>query len=354
MTALDAVADVAPLLTALGEPRRAALPVAAADPLGRLTSALGLPDITVVDDPDGLDAADLVLTRRLARVDWTASWVPPEPPPAPVVVTAPDGAPLNCHLAGDGPPVVLVSACGMPAGLVRRWVAYLSRAYRVLTWETRGLFDRAPGFDTRGTDLATQAADLVAVLDAFDLREAHVVGLCGGAPVALAAAAVTDRIGSLGLWHGDYELGDDAPKTTHQRDVQGMLAMAARSREKAAGLHAMFRRPAALAALRPDLAHYLYYPYATAELLYRYGLLNGAIMTTDCRPLARAVTQPALVVTSRADTTAHPAGSAWVAAAMPHARLVELPEGDHLSAFDADAERLALAERFITETGSRA
>ncbi|GLZ39080.1 alpha/beta fold hydrolase [Actinokineospora sp. NBRC 105648] len=352
-----AVADVAPLLTALGAAQRAALDRRARPALAEATALLGVPAVLVVDSTAGFSAAEVVITRRLARAPLTTAFQPGELAaaaarrgPGPVVVRGGDGAALRAHVAGPvgAPAVAVVSACGMPAGLVSRWVSHLAAGHRVVTWETRGLFDDEDGFDARGHDLATQAADLLTVLEAFVLERVHVVGLCGGAAIALAAAH-SPRVASLSLWHGDYELAG-AAKTEHQRDMQSMLVLAGRERARAEALHRVFRRASTVDSLRPDIAHHLYYPYATAELLYRYGRLNGAIMTTDCGPLLAAVSQPTLVVTSPEDDTAHPDGSRHVAARLAHARLHEFPHGDHLAAFDADARRLALATDFIAET----
>lgn len=374
----SALVDVEPLSGALDDPPRAA-------PLGRvgarreldgvqtlvdrLVWELGVPAPRVVADTSGLTAAELAISGRLELdgvlpraadlagaadgVVRTAVDQARRGRPTSAVAVAADGSPLRCYAHGpaDAPVVVLVSACGMPVGLLRRWMAGLGTRLRVLTWESRGLFPARgtldEDFDRRGDDVASQAADLHAVLDLFDVDAAHVVGLCGGAAVALAAAS--DRVRSLSLWHGDYELGSDAPKTRHQQDVQSLMEMAGRARRRATGLHTLLRRPATLESLRADLAHELIYPYASAELLYRYGRLNGAIMTTDCRPLLTGVDQPTLVVTSMADTTAHPDGSVFVAAQLPDARLELLPRGDHLTAFDAAPELIELATGFVDE-----
>lgn len=357
-----AVIAVAPLLTALATPQRVAVHGDGVQAmLDQITGRLGLPELQVSPTTDGLTAAELLIGRRLTRAGLArAAQLPPDAVSLavermwrpPIIVHAKDGAVLRCHAAGPvgAPVVVLVSACGMPAGLVGRWMAYLSADHRVVTWESRGLFDNRDGFDELGYDLATQADDLVTVLESFDIGHAHVVGLCGGAAIALAAAP-SPRVESLSLWHGDYELGRAAAKTTHQRDMQTLLVMAGRDRARAASLHRVFRRPSTLAALRPDLAHYLYYPYATAELLHRYGRLNGAIMTTDCRPLLPEVAQPTLVVTSHDDSTAHPDGSRYVASHLTGGELCQLPHGDHLAAFDARQELLDLATSFIADHG---
>jgi 3-oxoadipate enol-lactonase len=346
--------------------------------IDRLACELGMRAPQVVADPSGLVAAELAISNRLglaALFDRSSSVGDVSDAvvaatvrqarrglPAVTVAAAPDGSTLRCYDVGPpaGPVVVLVSACGMPVGLLRRWMIGLSDRFRVLTWESRGMFparEAPPGwaahqtldgdFDQRGYDVPTQAGDLHAVLDAFDVEAAHVVGLCGGAAVALAAGSA--RVRSLSLWHGDYELGPDVPKTRHQQDVQSLMLMAGRRRERAAGLHALLRRPATLESLRADLAHELIYPYASAELLYRYGRLNGAIMTTDCRPLLAGIDLPTLVVSSMADTTAHPEGSIVVASRIPGARLELLPQGDHLTAFDATPELIELARAFVDQ-----
>ncbi|MBT0773482.1 hypothetical protein KIH74_31335 [Kineosporia sp. J2-2] len=363
----EAVLDVAPLLRALETPQRVHLPdqdgLRAQAVLDAAARALALPAPVVTPSAEGHTAAELIIGRRLHRSDpgsadpGTTARAAESSRRRPFLVKSSDGSVLNCYTAGpeQASAVVLVTACGMPAGLLDRWIGHLSREHRVVTWESRALFPDPDnrwddeGFDERGQDLAAQADDVVSVLAALALEDAHVVGLCGGAAVALLAAGLSPRIGSLSLWHGDYELGPDAAKTTHQHDMQTLLVQAGRSRERARGLHRVFRRPSTLAALRDDLAHHLYYPYATAELLYRYGRLNGAIMTTDCRPFLAGVTQPTLVVTSPEDTTAHPDGSRHVAAALPDGWLTEMPHGDHLAAFDASDELLDVATDFIGE-----
>ncbi|WP_030340763.1 alpha/beta fold hydrolase [Streptomyces sp. NRRL S-1022] len=326
--------------------------------LDSVTGQLGLPRLEVVADPDGLWSVELALTRHLARAsagDGTAAGPAGQwRTEGPVPVRATDGTALRCWSAGppDAPVVALVTACGMPAGLTAGWMRALAGPFRVVTWESRGMFG-APDADGPAPlgahDVASQAGDLLAVLDALDVPGAHVMGLCGGAVLALAAAATAGpRVSSLSLWHGDYDLGDAAPRTEHQRDMQAMMAMAARGPEKAAGVHRLMRRPVVLDSLRPDIAHHLIYPYATPLLLHRYGLLNGAIMSHDSRPYLSAA-QPVLVVTSRDDVTAHPAGSRYVAAHLPRARLVTRPSGDHLTAFDAGPEVVRLAERFLSD-----
>lgn len=274
-----------------------------------------------------------------------------------------DGARLRVY--GSGAPgaraIVLVSACGMPAALCERWMAALA-PHRVVTWETRGLFDASSGaeFDAIAHDVDAQARDLLAVMDHAGVRSAHVMGFCGGAVVALVAAALdAQRIDSLSLWHGDYELGARCPQTAHQANIRALLRIAAASRPSAASVREVFcqsvrQRPdSGPVGARPELAHVLLYPFTTAELLFRYARLNGAIMDRDVSDLLASIVQPALVVTSDDDETAHPAGSRWVAARLRHARLHVTQHGNHISAFDAPGSAVELVEGFIAERADR-
>lgn len=259
-----------------------------------------------------------------------------------------DGAPLRAYAGGarDGKAVVIASACGMPAKLCERWMDFLGRDRFVITWESRGLFEEPADFDALGYDVAAQAADMFAVMDHFGVREAHVMGLCGGAVIALAAAAERpERVSSMSLWHGDFEFSE-CPKTIHQQHLNALIAMASEGRESAAAIYKLFT-DTVLTNARADVAHLILYPYASAELFYRYSRLNGSIMCTDVSPVLGKVTRPALVVTSEDDSTAHPAGSMRVAEGLPGATLRVEAHGDHLSLFDAEPHVTELAARFI-------
>jgi pimeloyl-ACP methyl ester carboxylesterase len=263
-------------------------------------------------------------------------------------VPARDGTRLQVYAAGDpaAPPVVIASAVGVPARACSRWLELLSEDFFVLTWESRGLFGKVPDFDALEIDTAAQAGDLIAVLDHFGLNRAHVMGFCGGCVIALAAAAGhPDRVSSLSLWHGAYELGPDTPKTDHHRNIQALMAMAAESRDTAASVYGVVVQTMA-DSTPPELAHLVLYPFASAELFYRYCRVNGAVTDVDVRPYL-SIPHRTLVVTSETDDTAHPAGSRRVAQELTAARLQLEPEGDHLSLFSMKYRLGQLAQQYI-------
>ncbi|MBZ5491933.1 MAG: alpha/beta hydrolase [Acidobacteriia bacterium] len=260
-----------------------------------------------------------------------------------------DGALLRCYTAGSHQrkTVVLVAACGMPAKLCERWMRFLAKDYFVITWESRLLFESSPNGHELAYDVSAQVADLFAVMDHFNVRESHLMGLCGGAVIAVSAAAgEPGRITSLSLWHGDYELGPHCPKTKHQKDLKALMAAIAAGKSQAENIHKMFSQNI-LKNFPPDLAHFVLYPYANPDLLFLYGRSNGKIMETDVTPLLSRVTQPVLVVTSRDDNTAHPEGSKFVAGRLPRAQLLVENHGDHLALFDAAPNVTEAAAQFL-------
>ncbi|MFD0395909.1 alpha/beta fold hydrolase [Streptomyces nogalater] len=242
----------------------------------------------------------------------------------------------------------------MPAELCSRWLELLGDEYRVVTWETRGLFTDEPDFDKLAWDTEAQAGDIFTVMDHLGIRTAHLLGFCGGSVIALAAAGRgPERIDSLSLWHGAYELGPGSPKLDHHRNIQALMAMAAEDRETAAAVHAVFLGTM-LGSTPPDLAHLVLYPSPPRTVL---PLLP--VERRDHRhrrqPLLAGVDHPTLVVTSEDDTTANPLGSAEVARRLPNATLSVEPTGDHISLFKLGGRLGELARGFLREhPGGRA
>jgi len=268
-------------------------------------------------------------------------------------VASAEGTLLRAYTAGDRQKqaVVLISPCGMPAKLCERWIELLAKDYFVITWESRLLFEEPVDRESFAFDVNAQVGDLFAIMDYFDVAAAHLMAMCGGAVIGVSAAAVRpERVSSMSLWHGDFELGSGCPITKHQKDLKAFMRAAAAGRRQAEQLHRLFSQNT-LKNFHEDVAHLVLYPYANAELLYRYARSNGNIMETDVTPLLANVSQRTVVVTSRDDSTTHPEGSKRVAELLPGAELEVISHGDHLSLFNAGPEVTGIATRFLARDG---
>ncbi len=264
-----------------------------------------------------------------------------------VVDTGPDAA--AC--------IVFSPACAMSYRLSLPWLGRLGASYRCLVPQTRGTSGRINDpevFDRRGYGVPEQAADLIAVVDTLTTGPVHLMGLCGGAvPALVAAAERPDRVDSVSLWHADLELGPESAKTDHQANLRALLDLAGESRDTAAWLRDKLTS-GPLNGVPAGIGPLVVRPYATAELFYRYAKLTGATMHWDSRPAGRRASQRCLIVTSRDDHTAHPAGSLRLGQIMPNARLAVTGHGTHLDAFKATPDQVSCLTSFLESTGGAA
>ncbi len=267
-------------------------------------------------------------------------------------LTTRDHAPLLVHASANRklPPVVLALPCGIPFDLCRDWFNALSERFFVVTWETRGLFGACEAFDQIAVDTDAQVADMISVMNHFRLSTAHLMGICGGAVIALSAAAAhADRVNSLSLWHGDYNLGDNDLRTAHQQNFEWLMESAAQDRGEAADLQTMFLDQATLATTPEPIAHVVLYPYVNPELFYRYARLNDALNKTELAPRLTRITAPTLVVAGDADSTTHIGGSRYIAASIKDATLHVERDGSHLAFFASSHQSKQTAFSFLEE-----
>lgn len=264
-----------------------------------------------------------------------------------------DNVALSVHASTerDRPAIVLALPCGMPFDLCRDWFNALSERFFVVTWETRGLFGSCTSFDQLSVDTDAQVGDLINVMNHYGLDSAHLMGICGGAVIALSAAAThTDRVNSLSLWHGDYNLGDDSLRTAHQQNFEWLMESAAVDRNEASDLQALFLDQATLATIPDSIAHAALYPYVNEELFYRYARLNDALNKTELKSRLEQITVPTLVVAGDCDETTHLGGSQHIAESISDALLHVERNGSHLAFFESTQVSKQTAFRFLEST----
>jgi len=327
----------------------------------------GTTGVEVVDSPAGpLTSFEVLLRKRICaalcdgfmadpdahRVLETFDFEPALPCGRHQLLDVSEGVRLSTYAAPapGKPPVVLVLPCGMPFQLCQPWFESLSADYSVFTWESRGLFGEVEDFEHAGLGVDSQLADLFGLLDHYRVRGAHIMGLCGGAVLALRAVEKQPgRFGSMSLWYGDYHLDDARLRTAHQKNFDWLMLEAGQDRSQARELHQMFLDPSILATVPDEIAHWALYPYASPELLYRYAKLNAALNEENVLASLPSLAAPALVVAGDCDTTTHSGASELVAAHLPQARFEMERNGNHQKFFGAPAASRALALRFMAE-----
>jgi 3-oxoadipate enol-lactonase len=244
---------------------------------------------------------------------------------------------LGYDVTGDGPPVVLLHAFPFDRRFWAPTVARLAPAARVVTPDLRGFGASSPGPD--GYGIADLADDVVRLLDALGLPTATVAGLSMGGYVALALAARhPGRLARLVL--ADTKAGPDTPEARRGRDEAIALVRAEGVAPFADRQVPRLLAPGADARVRADVRALMDQPAA--------GVVNALAALRD-RPDRRAdlaaIACPTLVVVGAEDALTPPAEARALAAAIPGARLVELPGAGHLPNLETpDALAAALAD----------
>lgn len=244
--------------------------------------------------------------------------------------------------------IVIVPPCGVPAALFRPWLAALSEHRLVLTYENPYLFGDWRARPEPAADLATEAAFVRTLVEAYGVSRAHVIGICGGAPIALeAAATLGPRAASLMVCHGDLNFGRDTPRTPFQKQFQSYLAEASASVARAREVHRMFLDPNILFGVPAQLAPYVLYPYRDLALFQRYARINHATMAYDATEAAGRLAIPLRIVTSRADRMTHAAASHQLHRTVAGSTLDERAKGSHHDILIANTAELAGIQAFV-------
>jgi pimeloyl-ACP methyl ester carboxylesterase len=299
----------------------------------------------VAGAPGDVSSLDVALSRYLDPDGdlWPAiAACPVDRVPAVVAGQDTTTTPARHRIAGYGTPrfttftrgdsdadaVVIVPPCGVPATAFHPFLIALSDRYLVLTYENPYLFAERGTLNEPMGDLDEDAAMVRAALDEHGIARAHLVGICGGAPVALAAAG-HPAVVSVTVCHPDLNFGAAVERSRFQKHFQGMLAEARSSGGRTAETHRLFLDPDSLFGIPERLAPFILYPYADVELFRRYATINHGFMAYDANAAASELDRPLLILTSASDRMTHPAGARRLHELVAGSVLQERDSGSH-------------------------
>ncbi len=307
------------------------------------TVALGLGAVTAL----GAAAAWRADRRWSAAEDAIRPGDLDLPDGKPLTVTTDDGAELVGSISGEGPLVVLPH-CWTGSRTMWAPVAHrlLEAGHQVVLYDQRGHGESTVGED--GFTIERLGADLKAVLEAVDAREAVLAGHSMGGMTIQALVAhhpevVDERVRSLVLVSTAASgLGGG------RADALGLRVIASTGLERAmrtrAG-HALVRGSVGRSVRRDHLV-------LTRDLFVacapeaRAGFL-GAMQTMDLREGIAATGVPTTVVVGSRDQLTKPGMAAELVDAIPDAELVTLPDVGHQLPLEAPDE---VTEQILART----
>ncbi|AGW88491.1 3-oxoadipate enol-lactonase [Cupriavidus sp. DF5525] len=246
-------------------------------------------------------------------------------PPAETHRIRADGADIYVRLDGaDGPWVILAHALGANHTLWDATAQHLAARYRVVRPDLRG--HGASDAPLGPYTMTRLADDVIAVMDALEIPQAHFCGISVGGMVGQALGLRhAERLLSLVLVATNSQTPMEAHPMWHNRigqaEAHGMAGMADATLER--WLTTPFR------ASHPDEVSRIRDMLVATQVRGYVGVAE-AIMAFDLTGALSRIHCPTLVVAGEQDQGASVAMAQSIAAAIPGARLEVMPQAAHL------------------------
>jgi pimeloyl-ACP methyl ester carboxylesterase len=240
---------------------------------------------------------------------------------------------LYWESTGTGPPILLVMGLGLSGGAWWRTVETLSRRFRVITFDNRGV-GRSRGLTPAYTTEAL-ADDAMAVLDALEIAEANVYGLSLGGMVAQQVALRHPRrVHSLVL--GATTPGGRSARIADDDVLEFFQGRGNLSREEAAWASVPYNyslrcRDCHADRIAEDIRRRLAYDFD--EAAYQAQMMAAALHNTTSR--LRRIGVPTLVVHGEDDRVVPVENAHLMASRLPSGDLHLLPGVGHLYTTEA-------------------
>ena len=241
------------------------------------------------------------------------------------------GCPLAYRLTGDGPPVVFVQGVGVHGDGWRPQTEALSGRHRCLSFDNRGMGRSVPA--AARVSVEQMAEDALALMDACGWTSAHIVGhSLGGLAAQHLALVARERVRSLALVC-TVARGRDATRLSWRMLWTGLRTRCGTRRQRRRAFLELVlppgRRSAAeLEVIAADLAPLFGHDLADSPAIAMAQL--GALRAYDASPrLHELAGLPVLVVSAGHDRIAPPGCGRALAAGIPGARYVEIPDAAH-------------------------
>jgi pimeloyl-ACP methyl ester carboxylesterase len=258
------------------------------------------------------------------------------------------GVSIHVQDLGSGRPVVLVAGFGLNADAWQGQVYPLTQAgYRVVALDVRGTGRSSKPLE--GYGMPRLGADILAVLDALDLRDVTLVGWSFGAQMALNVAATAPQRLAQVVFVGSNAVrasrSDAFPFGGDADDLAVRLVRAERTRR----IETRRRTIASAFGKEPD-------PDVVSWLLHLQMLMPSwaaiscydTYLKTDQIASLTALTMPVLQIMGRHDPVSPIEGAAWLQERLPDGRLAELDCG-HYPMLELPAEFDATLVEFLAE-----
>lgn len=261
-----------------------------------------------------------------------------------------NGIRLYYELHGSGTPLVLIPGIGYGGWMWHRMIPPLAEQFQVISIDNRGSgqSDKPPG----PYSAQMLAADVIGMLDDFDMSKAHIMGHSMGGFVAQALAVdYPERVDRLILsatnFGGPRHVPISAEAMAVLTDVSGDPLERLRR-----GI--VISCAPGFAEAHPEIVenwinHRVENPIDPAG--YQSQLAVGLSLLPEAASFEHklsGVSVPALILSGDSDRVVPPDNAALLAAALPNARVEILPDAGHFFPIEKPQQATAVITRFLS------
>jgi pimeloyl-ACP methyl ester carboxylesterase len=257
---------------------------------------------------------------------------------------------LSYDVRGAGPPVVFIQGAGVHGSGWKPQVDSLSSRFACLSFDNRGIGESRP--KAAAITVETMADDAAALMDATGWESADVVGHSLGGPIALQLALTSlRRVRSLSLLC-TFAYGKAAAPLTMRMMLAGMRSRVGTRRMRRHGFLGIILPPDELKTADGDALAESLAPVFGHDLADQPPIVSDQLRAMRAfnvtAQLGKLASIPTLVVSATHDMIASPPLGQKLAAGIPGARFVEIPNAAHgLPIHSADVVNKLLVEHFL-------
>lgn len=238
-----------------------------------------------------------------------------------------DGVRLAFDEAGDGPPLVMLHGFLADRRLWRAQADALVDSYRVVLPDMRGHGESGPS--PPGVGFEDLVADVVAILDELEIREAVWAGLSIGGMIALRGALwEPERVRALVLV--DTDAGSESLGNRIRYRALGLAARLVGLRPLRGAIARLMFGGTSLSE-RPELVATWRERLVRVDLPSALAILGPLVGRDSLMQEVADIEVPALVLVGSEDTTLPPDRSEQLARSLRHARFRTIPKAGHVS-----------------------
>lgn len=258
------------------------------------------------------------------------------------------GVKIYWDQAGEGEPLLLIMGLGYPSDAWHRSQPILSKQYRTITFDNRGVgrSDMPPG----PYPIALMASDAAAVLDAAGVESAHVFGISMGGMIAQEfALQYPERVLSLIL--GCTAAGGPCAVPAEPDATQMLMSRTGMTPEEAAqaALPFIYHAATSQQMIEEDLAtRRPWFPKREAYTAQLQGILSW-----ESYSRLPQIASPTLVIHGDSDLLVPPANAKLIAQSISGSKLVILSGASHIFTTDQPEESHQAILEFLESCHNR-